>query len=117
MGSGRFIPPQFGNRVENSLAHAFGIAEDLIIPETQNAIAVGMEPPRPLLIAAGHACVLPAIDLDDKRRIKTREVGDIRAEHCLPAKLGPIETTTTEDLPGRIFGACGRIAHSRGPST
>jgi hypothetical protein len=70
---------QFQRR-SNCLDHAFGIGEHLVAPESNDYIALFLEPGCPSLIVFLSKCVLPAIDLDDEATIGRQEIHDMGRE-------------------------------------
>jgi len=76
-------------RCVDHLQHAFGILNDVVVPETDDAVALGLEPARPRLVASfvGLITVLRAIDLDDEARGHAGEVDDIGADWRLSPEM------------------------------
>ena len=93
----------FRHGVEYSLCHCFRICQYLIVPESQNAIALYLEPTCALLVVVSLCRMLPAIHFDDQSALETNKINDKRADRLLATKLYSRDLTTLEFLPQTLF--------------
>jgi hypothetical protein len=91
-------------RNADCLDHAFGIRKHFVAPESDDLIALLLEPGGPSLIVVPLNCVLAAIDLDDKATIGCEEIHHVGAERNLPAKLNAIDLAIAEPMPEPALG-------------
>jgi hypothetical protein len=89
------------DRVHN----AFEIAENLVIPESQHAIAVCLKKARALFIAQPFVveAMLRAVYLDDNARAMTGEIRIIRADRGLSAEMTVLDFELPELCPKLTF--------------
>jgi hypothetical protein len=71
----------------NDSQHAIDVAQDIIVPESQDAIAPSVEILGSHRIGVGLGGVLSAIELDDEAEMVTGKVGEVGSDRCLPAKV------------------------------
>ena len=72
-----------GSRSNNHFQHAVAIAQHVVIPEAEHAIAFRREPS----VAFGITRVLgvlPAIDFDDEALVMADKINRKTADRCLP---------------------------------
>ena len=81
------------------LQHYFGLTQDVIIPETDHAKALGFEPGCSLRVARGTIRMLPAIQFDDEFLLEADEVHDIGRYRMLPAKFETGKVAISKELP------------------
>ena len=81
--------------------HAIGIAENLIVPEAQNAIPFVLNHLRARQVL--RRIMLAAVDLDHQLRAVAGEVGDEVAKRHLLAKM-PIAEMLLQHPPKRALG-------------
>jgi len=90
-------------RGRNGFQNARDIAQDLIIPETQNSIFVTGEP-----LIADHVMpvvgVLAAIHLNDEAGFAANEIDGVWADRFLPNKFVTVERAGTKPAPQRTLG-------------
>ena len=79
-----------------------GIAQRVVVPEAQHAIAFIFQNARPFGIDL--LAMLPAVDLDDQAMTVTGEVSDVMADWHLTTKAGVGEAFTKQS-PNRSLGA------------
>ena len=96
---------------EYCLKDAFGIREDIIVPESDNAIAATREP---ILARRIFIRMLAAIEFDDEFRLGAVEIHDIAAHRLLTAKAKAVELLVTQLRPQPDFGVCGMGAKLAG---
>jgi hypothetical protein len=73
-----------GQSVRYDAEHTLGIGQDVVVPETQNMVAVRIDDSTARRI--GRFLMLPAIRLDHELRAITGEIDDELADRNLPAK-------------------------------
>jgi hypothetical protein len=73
-------------RRQNCLEHAFGVGEDVVVPESQHALALTLEPFGSLGVRLVVG-VLTAIGLDNQMMLGADEVDDISADGVLSPEL------------------------------
>ena len=71
----------------NHFEHTVDVAKDFIVPETQDAIALGLKKFRSHCILLALYRVLPAVNFNHDLQAMTREIDDIAAEMNLTAKM------------------------------
>ena len=72
--------------------HAGRIQENIVIPETQNPVA--LEPEKGIACFVPRIdCVLAAIDLDDQASLPTDKIGDIGTDRLLAHELAAIQSS------------------------
>jgi len=100
---------------------AFEILVHLVVPETQDPIALAGEVIVPLRVALGvHLkIVLTTVDLDDEPMLEAQEIQDVAVERCLAAEVISPSFSTSEDgsraSPPAASFACAGCARSRWP--
>jgi hypothetical protein len=85
------------------LQHAVGIAEDIVVPETENAIAFGLDEFSTGLIVSDIVGMLPTVDLDDESLGKADKIREIRTDRHL-ATPSALRQTLSKRLPQTLFG-------------
>lgn len=63
--------------------HAFGVAEDVAVPEAEDAVAFAGEKGGAASVGCCVHRVLDAVGFDDRAFRKTEEIGEIRADRHL----------------------------------
>jgi hypothetical protein len=76
----------------DGLQHAVGVQQDLMIPESDDAPALLLQPRRPELIIPALG-MLAAIGLNDKPTPDTREVDDVPANRMLATEFEALQPT------------------------
>ncbi len=71
--------------VENALQDSFGIGQNVIVPEPQDAIAALFKPARSRDVS-GLIGMLTASDFDDQLGLRTEKVDDVRSHRVLMPK-------------------------------
>ena len=87
---------------QDHFTDAFGIAEDVIIPEVKYVELTIAEIAVPIGIDVRP--VLPAVDFDDQLTLQADEVGDIRTYRHLTPETDARQLTTTQLPPKAAFG-------------
>jgi hypothetical protein len=88
----------------DTLEHAVGIAERLIVPETKHAIPEAFEE-RGATSVGGRPCrVLTAVQLHDQPPLAAAEVDDVGADRDLARELRAGETPVAEARPEAALG-------------
>ena len=91
----------------NDLDDAFGVRQDIVVPEAQHAeIVVG----RPLVAnrVTRIVGVLSTIDLDDQTRLAANEIDSVRSDRLLSNELVSAKPPRSEAIPELALGI-GRI--------
>ena len=88
--------------------HAGYVFKDLVIPESQDTIAVRIEIPSTYAIRRADG-VLAAVYFDDNSQLVTGKVGEVRTDRRLASKVMLLERRLTQVLPELLFGF-GRVA-------
>jgi len=81
------------------LQDAVDILHDLVVPESQHAIAARVQPARSFRVLRPPFGVSVSIDFDDKTGAFAKEVHDKRTEGHLPSELGLLESTCPQVVP------------------
>jgi hypothetical protein len=93
---------RFRKRGGNRFKNPRHIEQDVVIPESQNAIIPFDKP-----FVANHIAriirVLPAINLDDEPTLPANEVDNIAINRLLPNKFVTTQAARSQPMPQRIF--------------
>jgi len=87
----------------NSVEDAFGVREDVVVPEPDHAIPMLPQPGGAFLIGAYLLGMLAAVELDDQQRFHSREIRNVGPDRHLAAKLDTVELSIAEMLPKLLF--------------
>ena len=93
---------------EDSLNHSVGIAKHLVIPETNEVIALDFEKTSTAGIRCLSVSVLPAIKFHNEMPLKANEIDDKRADRGLAAESASIQLSAPQSYPQVLLGI-GRI--------
>jgi hypothetical protein len=93
-------------RSQNHFEDAFGIPQDVIVPEAKD-LKTSCTQPRVALPIPCTVRMLTTIDLNHQRSIEACEVDDVAAERNLPLELVTCETMSAQPVPQAPFG----VAH------
>ena len=74
-------------RLFDGFDNAIGVFQNVMVPEAQNAVLLGFEPPRAFGVFFPLICMLPAIHFDDKRFGEAGEIDDVAADGHLSPEL------------------------------
>ncbi len=88
-------------RLNDNQQHPFGIAQHLIVPEANHAIALGLEPNSTNLAVLG---MLSPIDLDNQPGLGTEEVGYIGTDRVLPPEASATNLLAPQMVPQMPLG-------------
>jgi hypothetical protein len=88
--------------------HTVVIAQNIGIPESQNAITLSMKG-RVASVVMDILRVLPSIDFNDQFFVPTEEIDDVRQYSRLTNELEPAEPPIAERQPQFCFGV-GRLS-------
>ena len=75
---------------------AIGIAQDIVVPEAQDAIASLLEPARAPRVFRLALRMLPAINFNDEACLGAEEIDDVRTDRLLAAEAKPAELTAAQ---------------------
>jgi len=82
--------------------HAFGIAQYVVVPEAQQAIAAFAQPRIAIRIAFCRS-MLASISFNNEACLQTNEVRNISANRLLAAELGAFQLSRTKQSPKCAF--------------
>ena len=91
-------------RRKNRFEHAFGVGENVVVPEANDAPAVSGEPLGALLITGDVLTVLAAICFNDEPLLGASEVDDKGADRVLPPEAIAGESSRTQVSPQTDLG-------------
>lgn len=91
--------------------NAVGVAEHIVVPETDDAVAMGFDQFGAFDIG-GIIGMLAAIEFDDEAQAATGEIGDVWADGVLEDELCAFDLPVADALPQPFFGF-GAIAPQR----
>ncbi|MBB4130935.1 hypothetical protein GGR62_001713 [Xanthomonas campestris] len=97
--------------LRNRFTHIVGAHQHLIIPEAQQLEALSAQEGLAHCIG-GRIQVLATVKLDDQRAVQASEIGDIRPNGTLPAKLASQQAPITQVAPKQALGS-GHLAPQR----
>ena len=95
-------------------AGGFGVFEDIVVPEADDFVALGVEPGGAAGVVGNLVGVLAAVDFDDQAAFVAEEVDDVGADGGLPADLVAVELPGAKDGPEGALGGGGVAAESAG---
>src|SRR4051812_15998787 len=115
-GRGRGWGAGAAHSSRDCLHHTLDIAEHVVVPETQHAIAARVQLRGPLRIRCDATCfiVLSTIEFDHKPGAMTGEVREVGADGCLPAKVRAVDRQITQVLPQHALGIGRLVTHRAG---
>ena len=87
----------------NHFEDAVDVFRDVAVPETDDAVAVGLDDRRSLRIGFGHFAMLPTVELHDQFCGATGEIGDVWADRELENEFFALEPTATKMLPQPVL--------------
>lgn len=90
--------------LKDSRQHRISIAEDIVVPETEDSISSLDQDSRPPRIGRASDCVLRTIKLYDQPALKTREVRNVASDWVLASELEASESAGPETLPDQSLG-------------
>jgi hypothetical protein len=99
---------------DNRFKNAGQIMQNVIVPESQDAIVVVSEPFVANCVAPAIR-VLSAVNLDNKAGVATDEVDGIRPNRLLPDKLVSIQSPGAKIVPQRLLRARLTASHTSRP--
>jgi hypothetical protein len=99
---------------EDDDQHAFGVGEDVVVPEADDAIAAGFEPGGADVVSRFRSGVLAAVDLDDQLRLRTEEIDDLAADRLLAAEAPAMELLAAQTRPEAELGVGGGLPEAAG---
>ncbi len=100
---GVMVPHFFCDRCTNPV----WVRQNVIVPETQDAVALPHQEICSANFLFRSAIVLTAVDLDDEARPVTDEIGDVAPDGHLATKPATPDLTQAEHSPERHF----RVRH------
>lgn len=62
------------------------VSEHVVVPESNNPVALAFKPSCPTIVASYAECMLPAVHFNDELPLGADEVDDITADGCLAPK-------------------------------
>ena len=89
--------------------HGPGIAQHVIVPETENAVAGLSQVSRPSHVGCATNHVLRAVKLHDQSALQTDEVHDVAANRVLSSELETSESAVPQMLPDQLFSISGTL--------
>ena len=87
------------------LKNSGDVAQDIVIPESQNPITACYKP-RVARRVARILRVLSAIDLDDQAMLTADKIDRVGADRLLAHEFTATECTRPQSIPQRLLGAC-----------
>ena len=97
----RAIPGE-QNLLANDFQNAFGVFEDVVVPEAQHAVAERFDDLGAWSI--GFRSVLASVELDSEMRLSAGKVGDMGADRELADELRAFDLPRAEMAPELRFG-------------
>ena len=89
--------------IEDSLCNCLGIRQNVVVPESQDAIALSLQPPGTLFVVGDLLRMLATIHFDNHSAFKTHKIHDERAKRLLAAKFYCGDLSPLELLPETPF--------------
>lgn len=83
----------------NGFEDAFGVVEDVAVPEAQDAKALAFEPVCAFRVVQRPLRMLATVNFDNEPMLKADKVDDIRADRRLAAEATAIELTEAQMAP------------------
>ncbi len=91
-------------RLGDGVVDAFGVGQHLIVPEAEDAVALGFEEPGSRRRVES---VLAAVELDHQMLFETYEIDDVGTDGMLAAEFDAVQLTRAQQAPERLFGIGG----------
>ena len=92
----------------NHFKHAVDVAKHIVVPESQNAVAVCFQRLRSLSIRGCHRSMLTTIDLNNETGGMTCEVDDVLLDPDLPAEMRILDGEAMTQVPPKLALGVGR---------
>jgi error-prone DNA polymerase len=92
---------QRAQRLTQNQQDSFHIPQHVVVPESEDAVAPRLEPGAANSTVIG---MLPAIDLDDQRSLRTEEIDDIGTDRLLPAQAESVDLLSPHLEPQSRLG-------------
>ena len=89
--------------IENSLCHSFGVGQDIVVPESQDTIALSLQPACALFVVVKLLYVLATIHFNYHAAFETDKVHDEMTNRLLSPKLHALDLPALELLPETVF--------------
>jgi hypothetical protein len=70
--------------------HAPGILQDLMVPESQNPVALAFQKATAFRFLRRRSIVLTAVDFDNQPRFMASKIGNVPSERYLATELVPL---------------------------
>ncbi len=102
-----------GQFLANAFSYAFVVLHDLVVPETDDAVAERFERGGALLVVFHSIGMLAAVDLDDQLLLQAEEIDDVRADGLLAAEFVACELAVAQGVPEELLGV--GLVPSQGP--
>jgi hypothetical protein len=101
-------------RSVNGFNYAVPICHDVMVAESQHAIAFAREETVPSRVTLFILCLemLSAVDLNDQARVVAHEVDDEGSNRCLAAKACAVEPVRAHRIPDNPLGI-GQVSAQR----
>jgi hypothetical protein len=84
---------------DNDVIDPFDITQHLVVPESQDAESLSLQPCCSRAVLLSSVAMLPAIDLDDEPSIEADEIDDVGANRHLSAEAMTIDLLKAKLCP------------------
>jgi hypothetical protein len=95
-------------RLIDRLKHCLSLGRHIVVPESQNAIALCFQPlcPNRIRCDPAFASVLRAIDFNDEAPVHAREIRNVRPNHNLSPEVTAFDFEPSQVSPQDRFCLC-----------
>jgi len=97
----------FRTSTHDNLHDTMDIGENIIIPKSQYAEALFLEPGIAPVVLVSVECMLPAVELDNDPFLKADEVHDIKTDRLLAFEFQAVHSFCAEVSPQEAFSVGG----------
>jgi hypothetical protein len=96
--------------VPDCFEHTVAVLGQIVIPETEDAVALRFKPAVASQIALALS-VLAAVEFDDQHGCRTHQINDVSPDGDLPSKFEACQSAITDDAPKVSLGFGGVGTH------
>jgi hypothetical protein len=100
--------------LENGIENTLEIAQNVVIPKTNDVISAFFQRQRALAVRSGALRMLAAVDFNNQFPIQSNEVDNESCKRNLPLEFYSIELTRPKSRPKKALGVSRILAESAG---
>ena len=89
--------------LSHDLQHGLCVHERLVVPKSQDLIALRLEPACPMRIVGNVCGVLASVNFNDQFFSQANEINDRRAHGMFPTELMAVQLFLTQVVPKNVL--------------